>query len=761
MRKLLTLFVAVPEILTLVNISDLGDVPQDLRVVLEKALSGNASQASLDRYLPAIRQIIANMLNQLKQKQIALKSIRSRSIQDVSSTNHGHNPHLMTNPPPTPPEPPSKSRQVYKSQSFVQRSPGKDQYSKYNPSTRVKTVSAYVQSVNTSIPAGKPSRSPVPNVPSGSQKAHVPTPYGAVPSISITDSTIVSNSTFSLEKNPMAALQQGPLLERRASKRYSAYQLAKHLSGGSTTDLDLSSVSSNRQSILSTKFPQSAARADFTSSTTILTDGDISDTKPNLHIPPGTQQLNSAAESSTGEKLSIYLQFGRRIKKCRLESSNLTISAIRLLFVNKFSYTHEEPFPEIYIQDIQSGVKYELDEDALARDVQSGTLLCLNVKDVDDVKTHLQESLATLSKHLIEINSKVVSNSQGIEIISQMQKGFQESCKKSFVEPKVSQNAKLPDIPPVGVETLLLLADTKKLSDIKRDVTDLEQVTTSSLTDLRSSLVDLVNKAKQLQSASELPPPGDSSRSFMEQSFKKLSTESDELLTNFDDLQDIIEALRKDVSQRFVRPDTRQLRFVSKELETTRQTLEKMDKYVTDNKASWKKIWERELDKICEEQQNLNLHEGLVEDLIDDIQKAEETLELVKQCSTEHEKQSGPQNLRRVMLSPPAESLLQAKNEVLSQVSALNPNHKERVDAIERAAKLRKKDLQIRGITSAAFLEELGSLIEESQSRLPGAKKEDDKQADKKKEEDGKDNLPASKNEDTEPLKQKTKEVAT
>lgn len=713
-------------------------------MVLEKALSGNASQASLDRYLPAIRQIIANMLGQLKEKQIILKSIRSRSIQDLSLKTHEHNPHLTTNPPPTSPEPPSKSRQVYKSQSFVQRLPDKDQYSKNKLPARAKIISAYAQPANPSVPAGRPSWPPVSNVPSSPHTAHTSAPHGAVPLISVTDSTIFLNSTSSLGKNPMAALQEGPLLERRASKRYSAYQLAKHFSGGSTTDLDSTSESSNRQSISSTKFPQSVAR---TASTTILTDGDISDTKPNVHVPPVAQQYSQTVKTSSGNKLFIYLQFGRRIKKCLLDPSDLTIPAIRLLFINKFAYTQEEPFPEIYIQDGHSGVKYELDEDALGRDVHSGTLFCLNVKGVDKVKTHLQESLATLSKHLIDINSKVVSNIQDIEIISQIQKGFQESCKKSFLEPKVSQVERLPDT------ALPLLSNAKKLSGIRQDVIALEQVTTTSLSDLRSSLVILVKKARQLQSASEIPPPGDSSRSFIEQSLKKLSAESDELLGNFDDLQDIIEALRKDVSQRFVRPDIRQLEFVSKELETTRQNLEKMEKYVTDNKTNWKRIWERELDKICEEQQNLNLHEGLVEDLIDDIQKAEETLELVKQCSTELEKQSGSQHLRPVMLCPPVESLLQAKNAVLSQVSVLNPNHRERVDAMERFAKLRKKDLQIRGITSPAFLEELGSLIEESQSRLPGTKKEDGEAGKKKKEKYADDNVPAPKKEDSKPEK--------
>jgi hypothetical protein len=56
-----------------VDISDLGDVPQALRVILEKALSEDASQENLDKYLPSIREIIVTLLRQLKQKQTMLR----------------------------------------------------------------------------------------------------------------------------------------------------------------------------------------------------------------------------------------------------------------------------------------------------------------------------------------------------------------------------------------------------------------------------------------------------------------------------------------------------------------------------------------------------------------------------------------------------------------------------------------------------------------------------------------------------------------
>ena len=52
-----------------VDTSDLGPVPDLLRAILEDTLSQDANQASLDKYLPRIRDIIINLLHGLKKKQ--------------------------------------------------------------------------------------------------------------------------------------------------------------------------------------------------------------------------------------------------------------------------------------------------------------------------------------------------------------------------------------------------------------------------------------------------------------------------------------------------------------------------------------------------------------------------------------------------------------------------------------------------------------------------------------------------------------------
>lgn len=545
-------------------------------------------------------------------------------------------------------------------------------------------------------------------------------------------------------------MQRGEALERRASRRFSAYQFAKLVNGGlpvpkdSITELPQKVNRSSTTSYLPTKSPHSTSRADFTSSTTLLSDGElpspglIPGVFPDSLVPRTAQRHSlmsrnpSIPESSSGEteemsttlyRITLYLQCGRSVKKCLVEPSELTIPALRLLFTDKFSYSHSEAFPEIYIQDPKSGIRYELDESVLANDVHNGTLLSLNVEAMDEVKTLIDEGLSTLTKHIVDLNNKVTVNSDSINKLSLAQQGMQQG----FQTPKTgsrwagSSIQHSPASSHGGMDTALSPSDSVKLASLRKDVAVVRQISSTAIIEIRSSLTDLIAKSQTLQSESSLPPPGDSSRSFMEHCFKKLSNDSDKLLTDMDDLQDVIEGLRKDVAQRSVRPDERKLESVFKDLEAARADMETLEKFMLNEKAGWKKIWERELDKICEEQQTLKLHEDIVIDLFDDLQKATQTFELVEQCSSERTKAAGTTQ-PRVMLLPPVKSVIHAKDAVLSEVSALQPNHERRVEAIERAEKMRKKELHLRGFVpvSHAFLEELGDFVGESKLKKSG-----------------------------------------
>jgi hypothetical protein len=649
-----------------IEVADLGDVPQALRVVLEKALSEEASQDNLDRYLPSIREIIVNMLGQLKQKQAIIRSSSAP-------------PHIQPKQP------------------FQTFPPGPRQH--LTPPMKYPTRS---ESMSNPIPPTMPAALP----PRHNSVGGGPRPTGERTS----PTEMIHMRPGSPRKDsPLMALQRSEALERRASRRFSAYQFAK-LTNGSPTIRDavpdvprLPVDQSKRTSLLPTTATHSSSAADYTLSTSVVDD--------RRSTPPVQQEaLVVPKEDISGQPgtVTVFLQIGRRVKKTIISRDEITIPSLRLQFIEKFAYSPgSEAFPDIYIQDPQSGVRYELDDRSLD-EVRSGSaLLSLNVETINEVKKHIDDGIEKLIKHIFDLNSKLEDNSQKI---TNMQ------AYSPSVTPSPEDHAK--------IDRPISKVSVKQIEGLRKDVAVVRQISSTSLAELKNHVSEIVKKSQALQfAASALNQNSSTSRTFMESCHKKLSSDSDTLLTSVDDLQDVIEGLRKDVAQRGVRHSPRQLESVAKDLAKARTDLNKMAAYIDTEGPSWKKIWERELDTVCEEQQFFKLQQELVEDLQDDLKKAEETFRLVEMCSQEQNKNTGRRPTAPTILPVPVTGIKHVKDAVLSEVSALQPNHERRLEAIERAEKLRKKELEMRG-QGGEFEDELGEFVGENKLKKSGGVEE-------------------------------------
>ena len=106
-------------------------------------------------------------------------------------------------------------------------------------------------------------------------------------------------------------------------------------------------------------------------------------------------------------------------------------------------------------------------------------------------------------------------------------------------------------------------------------------------------------------------------RSYVDKGKKQLSDDSENIVNRVDDLQDMVEDLRKDVVQRGVRPLPRQLETVSRDISTATSDLKKLQEFLKKEKPVWTKIWEKELQVVCDDRDLLTLQEELAVDLED------------------------------------------------------------------------------------------------------------------------------------------------
>ncbi|KAL3425811.1 actin interacting protein 3 [Phlyctema vagabunda] len=800
-----------------VDTSDLGNVPELLRHILESTLSQEASVESLEKYLPRIRDIIINLLHGLKRKQQKLRQKQSRdqngepvprtsSVSSVGSANTGLTTLLdqgladnfrggssrdqdAPNDNGLPPRMSSASNRHAPGREHSRASFSSSEQSSLSSTTmqNMPVVPPYSGSESTTL--------------SGSGTASGPGPAANGSDLDV--ESFPPPPPPPKTQNALAALQRGGELERRASRRYSAYQISKHLGaspngvpmlppaqnspipnrGRNDARESMRAVqnrgherhtrqnSSNRVPVdiptarvpgviteeLGTppkiqpppkdiipddsptmKTPEDKLRQPFSNPETppAVLKGPLADPspppssvlpeppKPQVPVTSQTQPQVSAARDAPfipeqspqpGKELTLFLQYKTKVKKFVLTDgyNDLTIARLQLAFIEKFAWsTHHNgvDLPEIYIQDPISGVRHELEDLA---DIKDRSVLVLNVEVLDEVKRHIDEGLGGLKRIVEGVRTAVDDQQATIQRVSDRQQdAAKEMARLAAAPPPVTTAAPYVDSRPNGVlgspSKVNSQAQLSEIQSLKRDLAVLRQTYSGFQADIQSSMSVIRTKAGSVKNAAikaAVPDiQGDSGRSYVNAGKKSLNDDSDKLVGQVDDLQDIVEDLRKDVVLRGVRPLPRQLETVAKDIAQATLELKKMEDYLKREQPIWKKIWEKELETVCNDREEMTMQEDLAADLKDDLEKAAQTFALVEQATKEQMKDAPggasssnaaralSRGLNHVVAADPSV----AKEGVLGEVRALQPNHENRLEAIERAEKLRQKELASR-----------------------------------------------------------------
>lgn len=814
-----------------VDTSDLGNVPELLRHILESTLSQEASVESLEKYLPRIRDIIINLLHGLKRKQQKLRQKQTRdgttqngeatlprksSISSVGSANTGlttlldqglHNSFRDTsdNRESTPMNdvPPRIS-----SQSAARRGISARDQSRGSMSSDQSTLSSTTMQNIPVLPPYPGDETIMPTRPgSGELSVDAFPPPPPPPK----------------QQNALAALQRGGDLERRASRRYSAYQISKHL-GASPNGVPMLPPAQNspipnrgrndaresmravqlrgdqrharqnstrlaievspaqspsriseevpkppviqphtealaddspiaktpedklRQSILDFDAPSATLQGPPQDSLPVL--GVLSpEAEGRIEFPETQKQQQTVAGRDSqerqftpeqspplGKELTIFLQYKTKVKKFVLADgyNDLSMARLQLAFIEKFAWsTHNNgvDLPEIYIQDPVSGVRHELED---LNDIKDRSVLVLNVEVLDEVKRHIDEGLGGLRKIVEGVRTVVDDQQATIQRVSDRQQDTAKEMARMAAAPPSSSRVSYIDsqrtngslISPSKINSQAQLSEIQSL---RRDLAVLRQTYSGFQSDIQSSMSLIRTKAgsvKNVAFKAAIPDiKGESGRTYVNAGKKSLGEDSDKLVGQVDDLQDIVEDLRKDVVLRGVRPLPRQLETVAKDISQAAMELKKMQEFLKRERPIWTKIWEKELETVCNDREEMTMQEDLAADLQDDLEKATQTFALVEQATKEQMKDgpggTGPgrvlsRGLNHVLTADPTI----AKEGVLGEVRALQPNHENRLEAIERAEKLRQKELESR--RGGEFQKELGNFVEEGKLKKAG-----------------------------------------
>ncbi|KAK5697288.1 Bud site selection protein 6 [Elasticomyces elasticus] len=476
--------------------------------------------------------------------------------------------------------------------------------------------------------------------------------------------------------------------------------------------------------------------------------------------PPAQYNTPASNEGSPqpGKELTLFLQYKSRIKKYVLDGGELSVPRLQLAFIEKFAWNTQEngvDLPEIYIQDPVSGVRYELDG---LQDVRDRSVLVLNVEALDEVKRHIDDGIGGLRRMVEGLRVGMEEQKGALGLVSERQ---QEAAKTLA---GVVVAAAAPVVVGGGggvarsasghvrsVSTKQAGGQLEEVRSLRRDLAVVRQTYGAFVADIEGSMASIKTKAGSIKKAAaatvaavpalDVGGTGNNNagRAHVDKGKKSLSEDSEKIVNRVDDLQDVVEDLRKDVVLRGVRPLPRQLETVSKDISLATSELKKLQEYLRKEKPVWTKIWERELQVVCDERELLTMQEELVMDLEDDLEKAAVTFALVEEATRQQNLVANPGEAARVasggVLTPGGSRSssrtlrsvgvadpTKAHDGVLGEVRALQPNHESRLEAIERAEKMRQRELEDR--KGGEFQRELGSFVEDGRLKKSGGVEE-------------------------------------
>ena len=372
-----------------------------------------------------------------------------------------------------------------------------------------------------------------------------------------------------------------------------------------------------------------------------------------------------------------------------------------MLFLEKFSYSlGQNDFPKIYIRDAAMGVSYELVD---LSEVKHKSVLSFNIDEKEEQKELLSQVTTTFNKELEETRKLFVDQietlkKQMTDSSTKSEESIKQVLLAQVVAPNVMEettqetpkNHLVTTVPKEQYELQL-----KEIDTLRREIAILRQSERETRESAAATVQEMKEKAEAMQEEAKKAKSAEVTqtsvaRSDLEEGKQNLLDKSDKVTSRLEELQDTIDHLKLDVTQRKCRPSEATMTHCANERRALSEEIEAFGKLIAEVKPRWKKTWEQELQTIVREQQTLKDQEYLLSDMKDDL---DALLEVFEQLEKIYAYQVNAKPQLREFRVVPAEEGFEGMASVFKQVTTIDVDHTRRLRALEQADKMRQREL--------------------------------------------------------------------
>ena len=267
-----------------------------------------------------------------------------------------------------------------------------------------------------------------------------------------------------------------------------------------------------------------------------------------------------------------------------------------------------------------------------------------------------------------------------------------------------------------------LKAHQEEVQTLRRDLGVVRQLYSELQSETKLMLGNLAGYTSKIRKQALEAPV--SSRMIIETGKIKLDKKSEDLTNKIEDLQDVVDDMKVNVTQRRGRPSESSMTFVDKQCEQIDKDIAELSDYIQTIRPSWKKTWEVELQTIVKEQMFLKEQEALLEDLKEDRSSLLQTLGNLKKL-TELQVKTGGIGSKEFVFQPVVDEDFEGLKTVMEEVKMIEPDSNKRLKAMAQMEKLRHIELSNR---IDEFEEELTTFVGASKLRKTGGALEVERQ---------------------------------
>ena len=228
-----------------------------------------------------------------------------------------------------------------------------------------------------------------------------------------------------------------------------------------------------------------------------------------------------------------------------------------------------------------------------------------------------------------------------------------------------------------------------EVQNLRRDLGVMRQLYTEFIKTTKESLGSLRSQTKVVKQLATTKVGG--ARSYIDSGKKSLDSRSQNVLTEVEKLQDIVEGIKDDVLKRQVNPTPKQLKTIKGDITAVSTELQSLSEHLKTIRPMWKKTWEEELQNIVEEQQFLTHQEEFLNDLLEDHKAVTEIFGHVEKVISIRSSARAPRT--RGYKPPPPDEGHTGLSTVMLEIRGAAVDPERRLKAIEQSQKIRQKEL--------------------------------------------------------------------